>query len=213
MMSRNSTTGPPPYGSGVAIEHLNTDQLSKLVETFREWHEAAESDYTRKVRGRYWLAFLFLRFTGARIGEILNIDDSRDIDFDHMEVQIASPDLPNARQIPRRIPLPPEILERVLAYRSMFPPMIGRVFALDQGNFRREFYRRAAEANLPRELSHPHILRHTRAVEMLRAGVPLTTVQDLLGHALSSTTAIYIQRTEITARRILKEKGLLWFNF
>lgn len=207
------TTDPPPSRANDFIEHLDTSQIARLVDTFREWHQAAESAYTRRVRGRYWLAFLFLRFTGARIGEILRIDDSRDIDFEHKEVHIVTPDLPNSRQIARRIPLPSEIIERVLAYRDMFPPMIGRVFALDQGNFRREFYRRAEEAQLPKELSHPHILRHTRAVEMLRAGVPLTTVQDLLGHALSSTTAIYIQRTEITARRILKEKGLLWFTF
>ena len=87
--------------------------------------------------------------------------------------------------------------------------MRGKVFALDQGNFRREFYRRAEEADIPRPLSHPHILRHTRAVELLQAGVPLNAVQDLLGHVLTSTTVIYLQRSEVTVRKILQDKGLL----
>ena len=87
--------------------------------------------------------------------------------------------------------------------------MKGRVFTLDQGNFRRKFYRRAEEANIPRELSHPHILRHSRAVELLQAGVPLITVQQLLGHTLSSTTAVYLQCPGIAAKKILNEKGLL----
>ena len=46
---------------------------------------------------------------------------------------------------------------------------------------------------IPKELAHPHILRHTRAIELLRAGVPVTVVQDLLGHSALTTTAVYLR--------------------
>ena len=37
----------------------------------------------------------------------------------------------------------------------------------------------AEEAGIPKELGQPHILRHTRAIELLRAGVPVSIVQNI----------------------------------
>jgi len=183
--------------------------MAALSGTFRNWYDAAPSAFTRRVRGRYWIAFLLLRFTGARIGEILSIDDRADIDYRNCEIRFVVQMASNHRKVVRSVPVPGDVLSSIADYLKEFPQMGGKVLALDPGNFRREFYRRAEEASIPRQLSHPHILRHTRAIDMLRAGVPLTTVQDLLGHSLSSTTAIYLSRSEANAGQILKEKGLL----
>jgi len=201
---RTSISGSPP-----PVVHLDTLQLDRLTGAFQTWHATAATTYTRKVRGRYWLTYLFLRFTGARIGEIVRIDDSKHIDYRRGEIEIIPCTRRSVERALRRVPVPAEIVAKVMEYLSEFPKMQGKVFALDQGNFRREFYRRAEEAEIPRALSHPHILRHTRAVELLEAGVPLTTVQDLLGHALSSTTAVYLRPPDVAARKILKGKGLL----
>ncbi|CAD7775508.1 Tyrosine recombinase XerD [Candidatus Methanoperedenaceae archaeon GB37] len=62
------------------------------------------------------------------------------------------------------------------------------------------FYERAKEADIPKDLAHPHILRHTRAIELLRAGVPVTIVQDLLGHSALTTTAVYLRISGQEAR-------------
>jgi integrase len=188
---------------------LDRPQLERLTEAFRHWRETAPTPYIRRVRGRYWLAYLFLRHTGARIGEILNINDLADIDFSESHVHISVLDEETDRQVLRSIPVPAELVSEILQYLDEFPLMRGKVFSLDQGNFRREFYRRAEEALIPRELSHPHILRHTRAIELLEAGVPLSMVRDILGHALSSTTALYVRRTEVTTTRMLKDRGVL----
>lgn len=192
-----------------SIRRLNPGQIKSLTDAFSAWHEAARSSYIREVRGRYWLTFLLLRFTGAKIGEVLSVNDRSQIDFNQNEIQILPSRRVRNRKHGRRIPVPPEILWRVLLYRSEFPRMAGRVFAIDPGNFRREFYRRSKEAKIPKELSYPYILRHTRALEMLQAGVPLTTVQQLLGHLSSGTTAAYLQCSEMAAVEILIEKGLL----
>lgn len=194
---------------GSPVRHLNDVQIDRLMDAFAVWHDSAASGYIRRVRGRYRLAFLLLRYTGARIGEILRVDDTADIDFQTCEVKIAVRMPAEMRQALRTVPLPRDVVAAVLRYLEEFPGMQGRVFALDQGNFRREFYRRAEEAKIPRQLSHPHILRHTRAIEMLRAGVPLTVVQDILGHVLSSSTTVYLQRREVVIRGILKDRGLL----
>ncbi|WP_341877574.1 tyrosine-type recombinase/integrase [Defluviitalea saccharophila] len=42
---------------------------------------------------------------------------------------------------------------------------------------------------------HPHLFRHTRAMALLRAGVPLETIQRVLGHESIATTQIYAHNT------------------
>jgi len=62
---------------------------------------------------------------------------------------------------------------------------------------------------IPRNLAHPHILRHTRTIELLKAGVPVTMVQDILGHSALTTTAIYLRISGYEAKEILRQKGLI----
>jgi integrase/recombinase XerD len=38
---------------------------------------------------------------------------------------------------------------------------------------------------------HPHLFRHTRAMDLYRAGMPLSYIAEFLGHANMSTTEIY----------------------
>ncbi len=54
-----------------------------------------------------------------------------------------------------------------------------------------------------RELLNPTVLRHSRAVELLRAGVPLPVVQKLLGHASVVLTSGYYAFSENDSKRIL----------
>ena len=46
---------------------------------------------------------------------------------------------------------------------------------------------------LQRNRISPHTLRHTKAMHLLQAGVPLVTIKDILGHADVRTTEIYVQ--------------------
>ncbi|HRW78693.1 MAG TPA: site-specific integrase, partial [Candidatus Sabulitectum sp.] len=107
------------------------------------------------------------------------------------------------------IPVPPNVTSSVANYLMNFPDEKRRVFRVDQGNFRRVFYERAKEAGIPRDLAHPHILRHTRATEFLKGGVPITIVQDILGHSALTTTAVYLRISGQEAKMILKDRGFI----
>jgi len=52
---------------------------------------------------------------------------------------------------------------------------------------------RASMATLNRTGISPHTLRHTKAMHLLQAGVPLVTIKDFLGHADVKSTEVYVQ--------------------
>jgi len=53
----------------------------------------------------------------------------------------------------------------------------------------------------------PHVLRHTFATLALQKGISLATVQKILGHDRLSTTAIYLNLTDI---HIVEEYSNKW---
>ena len=63
-----------------------------------------------------------------------------------------------------------------MKYTNSHPKMEGKVFKIDRTNFYTVFRKLTLKAGIPAELAHPHILRHTRAIELLRNGMPVTIV-------------------------------------
>jgi integrase/recombinase XerD len=59
----------------------------------------------------------------------------------------------------------------------------------------------AKAANLGTEVT-PHTLRHSFATHMLRGGMPLRNVQEMLGHANISTTQVYTHLTSEHVREV-----------
>jgi molybdate transport system regulatory protein len=187
------------------ISYLSPDQLDKLTESFLEYYE--ERERYRKARGRLWIVYLFLRYTGARLNEALGINDTTDIDFRNNEVKIAT--LKQKKQIFRIVPIHTKAISELMLYLSQYPYMKGKIFKITDRGFQLGFKNVCQIAKIPLELAHPHILRHTRAIELLRSGVPVTIVKDLLGHSSLNTTAIYLRMSAQEAKMILKDKGLI----
>jgi len=63
--------------------------------------------------------------------------------------------------------------------------------AMTTDGIRSLFRKRRARLGLAR--AKPHQFRHVFASDLARAGVPLTTIQRLLGHADPKTSLIYIE--------------------
>jgi len=60
---------------------------------------------------------------------------------------------------------------------------------------------------IPEKMS-PHSLRHSRAVDMLKSGVELIYIRDILGHASVQTTEIYARVDSEMKRKALEKASL-----
>lgn len=70
---------------------------------------------------------------------------------------------------------------------------------------------RRTRPTLPPRIT-PHTLRHTKAMHLLQAGNPLTTVQAILGHADLRTSDIYARADLEMKRRALEKSGTSTVN-
>jgi len=189
----------------VDIKYLSEEQVNRLTEAFQRYFDESPPGY-RRIRGRAWVIFLLLRYTGARLGEVLSLS-IEDIDWRACEVKL--PTLKQKKPSFRIVPVPANVLAEMGRFLAEYPDMRENLFSITSRAFRYVFTDRCKEAGLPSELSHPHVLRHTRAIELLRAGVPVSVVQQLLGHAYLSTTAVYLRFSGAEVKQILRDRGLL----
>ena len=67
-----------------------------------------------------------------------------------------------------------------------------------------KYQAKAADPALAGAQLHPHILRHSRAMHLYDAGVPLPYIRDILGHVDLSTTEIYARASTEAKRKALE---------
>lgn len=180
--------------------HLDTLDLARLTGAFRAWADRPKRTDVRASRRRILVLYLLLRYTGAKLGEALSLRPERD--FDEARALVL---LGGANGSPgREVGLPRE-LARELGRALQDPNLLDRgpePLRVDEAHVRRKFYERADECGLPREAANPSALRRSRAVELLRDGVPLTVVQTLLGHSTANLTASLVSFSEQETREI-----------
>ncbi len=183
------------------VRYLDGNGLEMLTRAFREWLDDAANDRSRRSRLRMWLVFLVLRYTGARLAEVLALNERSDFDFLQETVRLGAPG-DNARTVP----LPKVVMAEVR--RGLTNPLVhdiqGGLFMLDQGYVRRQFSAQEERSGLPRELLNPRTLRHSRAIELLRGGVPLPAVQAVLGHSTLELTSAYCTFSQDDTSRIIQ---------
>jgi molybdate transport system regulatory protein len=181
-----------------SVKYLSQTQIEALAASFRAWLHAARDARTTQARTRIWLLFLILRHTGMRLGEALDLDDRQDFDFERGVVRIRG-------EAAREVPLPVDVLDALRFFfdAPLSATLRGQVFRLDQGYVRRKFSERGAGTDIPRELLNPRVLRHSRAVELLRGGVPLVVVDAMLGHQSLPQAAQYVSFSDADTRRIM----------
>ncbi|MEW5772293.1 MAG: TOBE domain-containing protein [Thermodesulfobacteriota bacterium] len=205
-MPPGSAETPPRKPSRVfvvpaGVKCLDTLQLAGLEKAFRTWAGAPVRRDVRASRKRMLLAFLLLRFTGAKPGEVLDLEPARDLEGD--AVRLGRDD--RGGEAGRSVSIPAE-LARDLAAALADPDLavyLPRLFDVDQGHLRRKFYERADEAGLPRDLVNPTVLRRSRAIELLREGLPLPMVQKVLGHSTANLAAGYLDVSDADLQQVL----------
>ena len=102
----------------------------------------------------------------------------------------------------RTLPLNPKVAESLKVYRqargnvplreAFFRSRTGK--AMSRGAIYERVRTHARRARIAKRVL-PHTLRHTFATHLVRAGVGLVTIRDLLGHRLITSTQIYLHVT------------------
>ena len=194
-----------------SFKAFTEEELKHLERVFLNWLDSVKNQKRWKWRARHWIVFNLLRYTGARISEVLAVDDVRDIDFRGAEIRLVTLKRHRAAKKGqyRTVPVPPHVIGEIGRILADTPELRGNLCKTSRVSFFRNFKTLAKEAGIPEDISHPHTLRHTRAIEMLKAGVPVSVVQDILGHSALTTTAMYLKISGQEAKAILKDRGLI----
>lgn len=184
---------------------LDTLQLSRLEQSFRNWAQSPKRGDVRGSRKRILLVFLLIRYTGAKLNEVLTLDPFRDIDFDrHMIVlgKAAAGRDRSKREIQISKTLS-EDLQTALADPA-FKRSLSNLFNVDPGHVRRKFYERAAACGFPKALGAPDAIRKSRAVELMQSNLPLPVVQRILGHSTPNLTTSYVSFSDDDIRVVTR---------
>ena len=156
---------------------------------------------------------LLIRFTGVRIGECVDLplDCLRQVSQDQWAIHVPLGKLHTERQVPvdeatRRL------LDRILSLRALFRPSRSEkppsYLLPRRGRSREAWFEilRQTLANAARTAVcttsvTPHRLRHTFATTMLRLGVSLPALMQLLGHKDIRMTLLYLDVTQQDLQR------------
>jgi integrase/recombinase XerD len=208
------------YRAMVAMDHLAPEanplvHFPKIKSTPRKLPVVLTSDEVTKLllvpaddtilglRDRAILTLLY--GTGIRASECASLKEG-EVDLDQEEIRVTGK---GGHQ--RRIPLNEKVVKALRLYRrvrgSVSPYVPFFQSRLGQGLSRNAIYERvrthARRAQIPKAIS-PHKLRHTFASHLVKAGVGIVTIRDLLGHRQISSTQIYLHVTAHDLREAAK---------
>jgi site-specific recombinase XerD len=168
---------------------LEPDQIAAVLETTKR--------DTSPMGRRDYAILLLLATYGLRSGEVRNLT-IEDIDWRAESLRVRH----SKTGACSFLPLLPKVGEALLAYLRHGRPRTDRreVFMRSRAPYRPlrnlhgEIHRRLLAAGVkPPGKSGPHIFRHARAVEMLRASVPQKVIGDVLGHRSTEATIPYLK--------------------
>ncbi len=106
---------------------------------------------------------------GARLSESLRIDERRELNLRNAEVMLPALKRHSKRKkkMKRIVLIHRKLVSGCLMYTNSRPEMEDKVFKINRTNFYRVFKEIALKSGIPVNIAHPHILRHTKAIELL----------------------------------------------
>jgi site-specific recombinase XerD len=196
-----------------AVEYLEFEEIVAVLKAIDRTEQHGRRDYAL-------LAIMFN--TGARVQEILDLKAS-DLQLTH----------PHSVRVhgkggkERICPIWPEtahVLREYLEEQGIDPRKPATVFANHHGGPLTRFgvryilskhIQKAAEVrpSLGRKRLHPHSIRHSTAVHLLKSGVDISTIAHWMGHASINTTNRYtaidleMKRNAIARAKPLREEN------
>ncbi|MBA3008109.1 MAG: TOBE domain-containing protein [Proteobacteria bacterium] len=215
--SRTSLSVGNGHGRIVSIadgdECLDTTQLNQVDQSFRDWADHSRRIDVRFSRQRILLIFLLIRYTGAKLSEVLALNPLEDIDWiRHVVVFRGSAVGANSEQ--REVQISETLSREIQDQISdpQFREYSKAILDLDPGFVRRKFYERAQDCGFPKQLGGPETIRKARAVELIQSNMPLPAVQMILGHSTPNLTSSHVSfskdEIQIIAKRFMEKESL-----
>jgi len=182
---------------------LDSVQLDQLEQSFRSWAEDSLRRDVRLARRRILVIFLLIRYTGAKLNEVLALDPVKDIDFKESQLLFANQGT-EGKVEPRRVQVSAMLCSEIrgILEDPYFKKSLKDRFDVDPGFVRRKFYERAQACGFSKDLGGPEMLRKARAVELMQANMPLPAVQKMLGHSTLNLTGSYVSFSEDEIQRV-----------
>lgn len=179
-------------------------------------HLLAQIDRSTTRGERDYVLLAVLYDTGARIQEVLDLTP-RQVHFDTPAFARVCGKGRRERLCPL-LPQTVRLVRRFLASQGRSVEDARPLFQNARGTrlgrhgaryiLRTRLQRAAASMpSLARPKLSPHTLRHTKAMHLLQAGVPLVTVKDFLGHVDLHSTEVYVQADLDMKRDALAQTG------
>lgn len=193
---------PPFRASEISpLSNVDIDKLLKAATTIN--HKDAKKEYDRRAPhgARNRLLILFLLDTGLRVGEFcrLNVED---VNMDTCEVSV-KPFQSSRKSKPRTVFIGKRVQKELWRYLLSRDRTVQKdpLFLSERGNrmtvdsINHLLLRIAARAEVANV--HPHIFRHTFAIQYLRNGGDIFTLQKLLGHGSLEMVKYYLQVAQV----------------
>ena len=166
---------------------MNEDEMRRLL-------AAPRIDTVLGLRDRSLICLLYA--TGARAIECAGLTEA-DVDLAYQTIRVMG-----KGGNERCIPLNNEVIRVLRQYQTARGPLSKKdAFFRSRGGrglSRNAIYERVhrygRKALIDKPIS-PHCLRHTFATHLVKAGVTLVTIRDLLGHRCITSTQIYLHTT------------------
>lgn len=192
---------------------LDSTQLKRLEESFREWADNSRRQDTRLSRRRVLLIFLLIRYTGAKLNEVLALNPFHDIDTASSVVTF-NRNSHDKEELPREVQLSASLSEEIAKALTdqEFSKSLQSMFDIDPAFIRRKFYERAEACGFIKTIGGPEMIRKARAVELMQHNMPLPVVQTMLGHSSPNLTSSYVsfsleEMQQLTKRFMDKESA------
>ncbi|WP_299525210.1 site-specific tyrosine recombinase/integron integrase [uncultured Methanobrevibacter sp.] len=174
-----------------SIPNFLTESEVKILLNSITWDENSDSNFRIITKLRDKLIVTLLYSSGLRVSELINLKIN-DINFNEKKMTVKGKDNNRIILLNKSSIL---LLKKYLQKRTQQSEYL---FVNKSGNQLTSRYvqlmikKYGEESKLDKKIT-PHVLRHSYATNLLKQGVNIKIIQQLLGHTNISTTQIYTQ--------------------
>lgn len=195
-----------PKRSKSLPKSLNEEEVKKLIHAIDESKDDSSQKKAYKLRNKLILTLLYS--TGLRVSELVTLETDS-VDLDERTIRIRG-----KGEKDRIVLFDENTLLLMEDYLSKSPMEGDYLFVNRSGHHLTPRYIQmmikeyAVAAGIRKKVT-PHILRHSFATHLLKNGVDIRAIQQLLGHSNLSTTQIYTSVDMQTLKTVYDRAKLL----